>query len=370
MNPVVDLRRCGRMEYDDGLRAMRLHREALKQGTDVDALLLLEHPPLFTLGRGATIDDVLCDEAELQRRGIEVHETERGGEVTFHGPGQLVAYPLFNLAPDRKDVRRWVRTLEAAMIRTCAAFDVETDRLEGFPGVWVRDALGDRKIGAVGVHLSHWISTHGIALNVNTDLEHFGLIVPCGIRDKGVTSLRAEGVETSLAEVGSVFADALASELGVTLREVEPELPTVQVVVVREDGRVLILRRTMARGGFWQTVTGRIEKGEAPLDAARRELFEETGARVDVRPLDYVHDFPLDPGITRRPLVTVKWAREIAFSARVPASFDCVRAPLEHDGHEWLTPQEAEERLPYAGLRRAVRLAVERELGSATVASR
>jgi lipoyl(octanoyl) transferase len=363
MNEVLDVRVCGRVEYDDALRAFRLHHQALRQKTDGDALLLVEHPPMFTLGRGASPSDVLASPAQLAAGGYEVHETDRGGEVTFHGPGQLVAYPVVDLNPDRKDVRKWVRGLEETMIATCATWGVTAQRIEApepkLPGVWVRDARRDRKIGAVGVHLSHWISTHGIALNVTTDLSAFDLIVPCGIRDKGVTSLAAEGVPVpTWREAAARLPRAFADVFGVRLRRVEPELRTVQVVILRDDGKLLCLRRTMHRGGFWQTVTGRIERGEKPHDAAVRELWEETGARADVVPLGYEHDFPLDPGITRRELVTVKWARETAFLARVPADFEPTRAPREHDSHEWLEPSAALARMPYAGLRTAIRLAL------------
>lgn len=358
MKDVVDVRLCGRVEYDDALRAMRLHYQALRQQTDADTLCLLEHPPMYTLGRGAKHADVLLTEQELERRGFELHETDRGGEVTYHGPGQLVAYPIIDLAPDRKDVRRFVRALEEVMIRTCDSAGVSASRLEGSPGAWVRDTEGDRKIGAVGVHLSHWISTHGTALNVAPDLSHYQSIVPCGIRDKGITSLAAEGHPIAMREADQHFERAFGEVFEVRLRRVEPELRMVQVVVLREDGKVLVLRRTMARGGFWQTITGRIERGEKPPAAAKRELWEETGADTEVTPLGYEHDFPLDPGITRRDLVTVKWAREIAYVAHVPASFDCRRSPKEHDGHEWLEPAAALARMPYAGLRAALRLAL------------
>jgi lipoyl(octanoyl) transferase len=365
MKDVVDLRVAEHMEYDDALRAMRLHSQALRQHTDADTLILLEHPPMFTLGRGASAADILAPAEELARRGIEVHETDRGGEVTYHGPGQLVAYPILDLAPARKDVRKFVRDLEEVMIRTCAACSVRARRIDGHPGVWVVDDRGERKIGAVGVHLAHWISTHGLALNVAPDLSMYDLIVPCGIRDKGVTSLEREGAHVTRAQAALLLRQAFAEVFGVRLHRVEPEMATVQVVVLRDDRKVLVMRRTMARGGFWQNVTGRIDRGERPIEAAHRELWEETGATSPVEPLDYEHDFPLDPGITRRELVTVKWARETAFMARVPASFECRRAPREHDGHEWLEPAAAFERLPYAGLRAALRLALARPAGAA-----
>lgn len=374
MNDLLDVRVCGRVEYDDALRAFRLHQQALRQATDGDALLLVEHPPIFTLGRGAEPSDVRAGPDVLRRLGIEVHETDRGGEVTFHGPGQLVAYPLVSLGPDRKDVRKWVRGLEETMIATCAGYGLATSRIEApeprLPGVWVRDDAGDRKIGAVGVHLSHWISTHGLALNVTTDLAPYEQIVPCGIRDKGVTSLAAEGIAgATWRDAAARLPRAYADVFGVRLRRVDPELRTVQVVVLRDDGKILVLRRTMYRGGFWQTVTGRVERGEKLVDAAKRELWEETGARAEVEPLGYEHDFPLDPGITRRELVTVKWARETAFVARVPVDFDCVRAPREHDGHEWLGPDAALARMPYAGLRTAIRLAIAAPRGTTSAAS-
>ena len=124
----------------------------------------------------------------LESRGIQVHEVGRGGDVTYHGPGQLVAYPIIDLKPDRKDVRKYVASLEETMIRTCADFGLAAGRVEGLNGAWI----GDRKVGAVGVRISRWVTMHGLALNVNSDLREFEMIVPCGIQDKGVTSLSAE----------------------------------------------------------------------------------------------------------------------------------------------------------------------------------
>jgi lipoyl(octanoyl) transferase len=163
-----------------------------------DTVLLLEHPKVITLGRAAKQEHVLVAGPALQDQGYELHETGRGGDVTFHGPGQLVMYPIVDLKPDREDVRRYVRDLEEAMIRTCADYGVHAVRSEGLNGAWV----GDNKIGAVGVRISRWVTMHGLALNVNTDLAGFGAIVPCGIAGRGVTSLQRElGGVTSLDEV-------------------------------------------------------------------------------------------------------------------------------------------------------------------------
>jgi lipoyl(octanoyl) transferase len=150
-----------------------------------DQLLLLEHDPVFTLGRNARIANVLLPADALRERGFEVFETGRGGDVTYHGPGQVVGYPILDLAPDRRDVHRYVRDLEQVMMRTCADYGLQASRVEGLTGTW----LGDEKIGAIGVRIARWVTSHGFAFNVGTDLSAFDLIVPCGIRERGVTSL-------------------------------------------------------------------------------------------------------------------------------------------------------------------------------------
>lgn len=154
-----------------------------------DTLLLLEHPHVITLGRAADRSNILADEPTLRQLGVELHETGRGGDVTYHGPGQLVGYPIINLSPDRCDIRRYVRDLQEVLIRTAAEFGLTaTSHDDSNPnvGVWV----GGNKLAALGIRISRWVTMHGFAFNVTTDLNYFQLIVPCGIRDHGVTSLR------------------------------------------------------------------------------------------------------------------------------------------------------------------------------------
>jgi lipoyl(octanoyl) transferase len=180
--------RLGTVEYADA-HSLQKRLQALRiAGQIEDTVLLLEHPPVLTLGRSAKRQHVLAPATVLQDHGITVHEVGRGGDVTYHGPGQLVAYPIIDLKPARKDVRKYVWSLEEAMIRSCADLGVTASRILGLNGAWV----DDRKIGAVGVRISRWVTMHGFALNVNSDLGHFDLIVPCGIGDKRVTSLSAE----------------------------------------------------------------------------------------------------------------------------------------------------------------------------------
>jgi lipoyl(octanoyl) transferase len=176
------------VDYAEAHRAQKELQSKRIAGEIGDTVLLLEHPPVLTMGRSAKAQHVLASESDLEALGVELHEVGRGGDVTYHGPGQLVAYPIIDLKPDRKDVRKYVRSLEETMIRTCADFGLTANRVTGLNGAWI----GERKVGAVGVRISRWVTMHGLALNVNSKLEHFEWIVPCGIQDKGVTSISAE----------------------------------------------------------------------------------------------------------------------------------------------------------------------------------
>ncbi len=356
---TLTVHRLGRVEYEDGLRLQALFARARKEGKVGDVLLLLEHAPVLTLGRGARREDVLASPEVLEARGVEVHETDRGGEVTYHGPGQIVGYPIIDLAPDRKDVRRYVRSVEEGMIRALAEHGIQAGRIPRWPGVWVgSEAAGDaRKVGALGVHIARWITTHGFALNVTTALEDFQLIVPCGIREAGVTSMEQElGHPVEVARVEEALARAFGAVLEAELRFEDARTHTVSVVAVRRapaGPEVLLLRRVPERGGFWQPVTGRRVAGESGEDAARRELEEETGARLPVRSLSYRHSFAFGEAT---PPVLVE---EEAFAAEWPAGLDCRPGP-EHDRFEWIGVDEALRRLPFSGLRRAVLRATSR----------
>jgi lipoyl(octanoyl) transferase len=193
------VRHLGRVGYADALALQRGAVEDRRRGAIDDTLLFVEHPHVLTLGvRGdGGRSHILAAPEILAARGVEVHEAGRGGDITYHGPGQIVGYPIVDLKPDRQDVHRYVRDLEEVLIRTAAEYGIQAGRVDGLTGVWV----GREKLAAIGVRISRWITSHGFAFNVTTDLDYFDLIVPCGIADRGVTSLerllgrRVEGAE-------------------------------------------------------------------------------------------------------------------------------------------------------------------------------
>jgi lipoyl(octanoyl) transferase len=227
----------GRVRYEEGLRLQLEVREALRRGTGPERLLLLEHPPVYTLGRNASRADLLWSEKFLAEIGIEVFETDRGGKITYHGPGQLVGYPIVDLNPDRRDVRRYIRDLGAALIDLLAGFGVKASWREGDAlGVWV----GSRKIASLGVHLSRWRTTHGFALNLNLDLSPFRGIVPCGLSGVEMTSLARElgnnREPPPLPDVAASLAPLVASHLG---REAvaDPLWPPLASAAMHQDKR-------------------------------------------------------------------------------------------------------------------------------------
>jgi len=193
---ILNLLQLGRVGYGEGLDLQRQLVEARHEARIGNTLILLEHPPVLTLGRNASRANILASDEFLAYRGVEIHEINRGGDVTYHGPGQLVGYPIFDLRSftPRLGAVQFVRLLEEALIRTCGDFGVQATRVGGRTGVWTvaGGSIREKKIAALGVHIARGITSHGFALNVNPDLRDFELIVPCGIADREVTSLERE----------------------------------------------------------------------------------------------------------------------------------------------------------------------------------
>lgn len=195
------LRQLGRVDYASALELQQQLAADRKQGLVPDQLLLLEHPHVITLGRNGHLENLLADDDILARAGIGFYPIDRGGDVTYHGPGQLVGYPILDLRDWKRDVGAYVRAVEETIIATLAEYGIAAGRIPKLTGVWV----GERKIAAIGVHLSRWVTSHGFALNVSTDLSYFQYIVPCGLT-RPVTSMAALGVRASLDEVGAKLA--------------------------------------------------------------------------------------------------------------------------------------------------------------------
>jgi lipoyl(octanoyl) transferase len=195
------VRELGRVSYGSALELQQELIAARKAGEVSDQLLLLEHPHVITLGRNGHAENLLASDEVMSRAGISFYPTNRGGDVTYHGPGQLVGYPILDLRDWKRDVGAYVRGIEQVLIDTLAEFGIVAGRIPQLTGVWV----DGRKIAAIGVHLSRWVTSHGFALNVNTDLSYFQFIVPCGLT-RPVTSMAQLGVSATLDEVGKVLA--------------------------------------------------------------------------------------------------------------------------------------------------------------------
>jgi lipoyl(octanoyl) transferase len=216
---LLDVRRLGLVPYAEALDLQRSLVDERRAGRITDTLLLVEHPHVLTLGvRGdGGRSHILADADTLSSRGVVVHETGRGGDITYHGPGQIVGYPILDLKPDRCDVHRYVRDLEEVLMRTAGDYGISTQRVDGLTGVWVRQ----EKLAAIGVRIARWITSHGFAFNVSTDLDYFGLIVPCGIADRGVTSLETlTGRTVELAEVQNRIVSHFCNVFSVQVLEI------------------------------------------------------------------------------------------------------------------------------------------------------
>ncbi|MDA8192387.1 MAG: lipoyl(octanoyl) transferase LipB [Thermaerobacter sp.] len=205
----------GKMDYGQAWDIQRAIGQAVRAGTLPDTLLLVEHPPVYTVGRAArgALTNLVWDAEHLRAEGIQFYEVDRGGDITYHGPGQLVGYPILDLNRHGRDLHGYLRALEAALIAALGRFGIRAERMPPHTGVWV----GSDKVAAIGVKASHWITQHGFALNVDPDLAHFAGIIPCGIRDKGVSSMAVLlNRPVTLAEVAPVVVPELAGALGLT----------------------------------------------------------------------------------------------------------------------------------------------------------
>jgi lipoyl(octanoyl) transferase len=218
---IIDL---GLIPYADAWELQKRVVAARKAGAIGNVLLLCEHPHVITLGRSGNRANLLASENVLRQKGVEYFESTRGGDITYHGPGQIVGYPIVNLGAIRRDVVWYVRTLEEAMIRASAELEVSADRLIGKTGVWVGESGAEEKLAAIGVHISRWVTSHGFAYNVATDLRYFELIVPCGIADRKATSLeKLLQRKVSLSEIKPLLARHVGQVFGLAVRSAPRE---------------------------------------------------------------------------------------------------------------------------------------------------
>ena len=209
---ACEVRDLGRIGYAEAFALQRELVEQRKQGRIADQLVFVEHPHVITLGRNGNLENLLASEEVLRRAGIEFHPTDRGGDITYHGPGQIVGYPIFDLREWKRDVVAYVRAIEQVIVDVLGEFGIEAERVKGCTGVWVQG----KKVAAIGVHVSRWVTSHGFALNHTTDLSYFQYIVPCGLT-KPVTSMRELGVVASREEVISALARTFARVLELDL---------------------------------------------------------------------------------------------------------------------------------------------------------
>ena len=345
-----EIHRLHLVTYENGMKLQQKLVEMRQREEIEDQLLFLEHPPVITLGRGGKLDNLLAAPETLQAYGVRFFETTRGGDITYHGPGQLVGYPILHLGEGNRDVRKYVTAIEEVLIRTVAHYGITAERVEGKRGIWV----GNDKIAAIGVRIARWVTSHGWALNVSTDLDHFRLITPCGLHGTGVTSIERQiGRPVSLAEVREVLAAQFAD---VFARELVPRSETIRLVkiLVHDGDRVLLLHRKPERGNFWQPITGSIEAGEQPIDTARREMVEETGHRADPLHLGLVQSFMIESAYLESRYASPVIASEVGFTAALDSRLPIRIDPQEHDDWGWFTFSEAYERIRWTDDREAL----------------
>jgi lipoyl(octanoyl) transferase len=345
-----EIHRLHLVTYENGMRLQQKLVDMRQRDEIPDQLLLLEHPPVITLGRGGKAANLLASPELLARNGVRFFETTRGGDITYHGPGQIVGYPILHLGEGNRDVRKYVTKLEEVLIRTVAEYGITAERIEGKRGIWV----GSNKIAAIGVRIARWVTSHGWALNVSTNLAHFSLITPCGIRGMGVTSIEREvGRSVPLAEVREALARNFEEMFE---RELVPRPETLRLVkvLVHDEDRVLLLHRRPERGNFWQPITGTLDDGEAPLETARREVVEETGHRAEPHDLDLTQSFLIESQWLESRYPPPIIASEVGFTAALSSRLPILLDAQEHDEYGWFTFGDAYERIQWTDDREAL----------------
>lgn len=357
---ACEVRRLHRVTYENGMR-MQEDLVARRQRDEIpDQLLLLEHPPVITLGRAGRESNLLATSEMLARQGVRFYETTRGGDITYHGPGQIVGYPIVHLGEGRRDIRKYVEHVEEVLIRTAADFGVEARRWDINRGIWV----GADKLAAIGVRVARWVTSHGFAFNVAPDMSHYRLITPCGLQGVGVTSLaRLLGTAPAIDGVRDAIIRRFGEVFEREMVERDDFMPVVKVVI--HDGtKILLLRRNEAAGGNWQPVTGRIEPGEERTAAAVRELREETGLVAPVAPLGLTQSFLID--VSYLPAGSnARFAHEYTFAARVEPGVPVTIDAEEHEAYGWFTVDAALEAIRWSDDREAIEL-LQRTLSSGT----
>jgi len=360
----AQVRRLGHVLYAAALRLQKALATYVEDPSHPDQIVILEHNPVFTLGRNATRADIHVTDAFLEARGVTVFETDRGGQVTYHGPGQVVVYPICNLKEGREDVGRLVRGLEEAMILTAADFGVTAGRIGGLAGIWVDTPRGPEKLGAVGLHLHRWITTHGIAFNVAPDLAAFQWITPCGITDKGVCSLRSLlGPDApTWAQAADRLEAHVTQVLALDVQPVPPPSRSVSALTWRRSPRgdhapeILMMLRQPDQGLWWSSVTGMVDGAEPLEAAAHRELAEETGLTGTLAPLGFTHSFWMDPAVLGLPPGPLRFNTETCFQMEVAPASEVKLSLDEHSEYRWCSMAEAHDLMMWDGSRTALGL--------------